>query len=181
MSESEHVKGLLYVDPSKVDTMSADNSASAFEHDPEFQETLRLINLGIQFEDMLSSKPDFLERFKAGSEPKRPPGRPKKPLKKTKDIRRALVVFVTAMNLRREKSLAPNDKLKMTQRGIIREAEKRYPNAKKFLFNPEHPRSIDVSVARGRTRLGIDTNWRNEKCELVLSQVTEDIDKWITS
>ena len=181
MSESENVKGLLYVDPSKLDTMSADNSASAFEHDPEFQETLRLINLGIQFEDMLSSKPDFLERFKADSEPKRPPGRPKKPLKKTKDIQRALVVFVTAMNLRREKSLAPNDKLKMTQRGIIQEAKERYPNAKKFLFNPRHIRSVEVSVARGRARLGIDTNWRNEKCELVLSQVTEDIDKWITS
>ena len=35
MSESEHVKGLLYVDPSKLDTMPADNTASAFEHDPD--------------------------------------------------------------------------------------------------------------------------------------------------
>ena len=181
MSEGEHVKGLLYVDPSKLDTMPADNSASAFEHDPEFQETLRLINLGIQFENMLSSNPNFLERFKADNEPKRPPGRPEEPLKKTKDIRRALVVFVTAMNLRREKGLAPNDKLKMTQRGIIQEAKERYPNAKKFLFNPRHIRSVEVSVARGRARLGIDTNWRSEKCELVLSQVTEDIYKWITS
>ena len=84
MSESEHVKGLLYVAPSKLDTKPADTSTSAFDNNPEFQETLRLINLGIQFEDMMSSNPDFLERFKADSEPKRPPGRPEKPLKKRK-------------------------------------------------------------------------------------------------
>ena len=181
MSESEHVKGLLYVDPSKLDTMPADNSASAFEHDPEFQETLRLINLGIQFEDMLCSNPDFLERFKADSEPKRPPGRPKGPASKKRDIQRAVLVFVTAINLRREKGLKSNDKLKMTQRDLIRETKERYPNAKKFLFNAHNFRTEEVSVARGREKLGIDTNWRAEDFEPILDQVREDFDKWPTS